>query len=584
MSSNVHHSSPKQIGENGHVEYGWSNNIYEKIVQYHFQLTRTTPENMESLEKRTISLLEEIQGLFENKEITEEKYIELMSTMYKIIGHTRDMIDGKGEYMLSYMLIYAWHTFSTELAEYALQLFVELKDAQGNLLHPYGSWKDMKYFAHYCKQKGVKGRNHPLVAKCIQWTNEQLRKDMEQQQPSNLSLVAKWIPREKSKKFGWLFFPLSIDFYKCTFIDTAKTFETRRKAFVKTKMEYRKMISDLNKKLDTVQIKQCTNAWSQIDPLKQTSITLHHQKRSFLNITKKGTQKYNLEDRIQCATHFQEFIEKASRDEVDVPSHHIGIHEFTKEALFLLENPSIHKQEIDLLNAQWRNHSKQTNNLCKMVAMVDISATMEGDPMNCAIALGIRVAEKSMLGKRLLTFHSTPTWIMLDDCENFVDMVEKIANLERGMNNHLFEAFDFMLDTIVEKKISPEEVENMTIVIFSDMQIDMSNNKKLSMYEAIEERYATAGLKLYNKPFKVPHILFWNVRSTNGFPVLSSQPNVSMVSGFNPSLLDLFCEKGLPGIHSYSSSPWNMLQKYLSNPRYALLEDKIKQICSPIKT
>ena len=32
--------TPKQIGENGHGEYGWSNDIDEKIVQFFFQLVR----------------------------------------------------------------------------------------------------------------------------------------------------------------------------------------------------------------------------------------------------------------------------------------------------------------------------------------------------------------------------------------------------------------------------------------------------------------------------------------------------------------------------------------------------------------
>ena len=30
----------KQFGENGHVEYGWSNSIREKITQISFQLVR----------------------------------------------------------------------------------------------------------------------------------------------------------------------------------------------------------------------------------------------------------------------------------------------------------------------------------------------------------------------------------------------------------------------------------------------------------------------------------------------------------------------------------------------------------------
>ena len=34
--------TPKQIGENNHVEYTWSNDINEKIVQFFFQLVRNS--------------------------------------------------------------------------------------------------------------------------------------------------------------------------------------------------------------------------------------------------------------------------------------------------------------------------------------------------------------------------------------------------------------------------------------------------------------------------------------------------------------------------------------------------------------
>ena len=30
------------LGENGHCEYGWTNNLQEKICQFQFQLVRTT--------------------------------------------------------------------------------------------------------------------------------------------------------------------------------------------------------------------------------------------------------------------------------------------------------------------------------------------------------------------------------------------------------------------------------------------------------------------------------------------------------------------------------------------------------------
>ena len=137
--------------------------------------------------------------------------------------------------------------------------------------HPYGCWKDVKCMYAYNKKS-------PLVEYGIQLINEQLLKDSISGKPS---LVAKWTPREKSK-FGVLFTELAVNYFQ-HYIDSAKTEEARKKALLKAKMEYRKLIASLNKRLDTVQIKQCGGNWADIDPSHQTSITMHKQKKAFLN-------------------------------------------------------------------------------------------------------------------------------------------------------------------------------------------------------------------------------------------------------------------------------------------------------------
>ena len=37
--------TPSQIGENGSIEYSWSNSIRERILQLSFQLTRVRDDN-----------------------------------------------------------------------------------------------------------------------------------------------------------------------------------------------------------------------------------------------------------------------------------------------------------------------------------------------------------------------------------------------------------------------------------------------------------------------------------------------------------------------------------------------------------
>jgi Mg-chelatase subunit ChlD len=559
--------TPSQIGENGTKEYTWSNSIRERIVQLSFQLTRVRDENtINKLAEQTNSILKELAGSHKASVISREEYLEYMSLMFRLIGQTRDIVEGKGEYSLSYMLLGVWYSHYPELAKFAFKLFLlplPLEGGESTDSHPYGSWKDVKYLYKTNKSS-------PLAQYGCQLLLNQLKHDSLSDNPS---LAAKWVPREKSQ-FAELFTELAIDYFP-DYICSAKTDESRKKAIIKSKMEFRKLISSLNKKLDTVQIKQCDNHWSEIDPTKQTSITMHKQKKAFLNLKKNGEQRSTSDDRIACAEKFKEFAQKAVKGEVEVKGKRIGLNDFTKEALDLIMRRQDKSDEAAILNAQWLDNSKQTGALGKMIAMVDVSGSMSGDPMNAAIALGIRVAEKSMLGKRVLTFSASPSWVNLTGQDTFVEMVDTVRRADWGMNTNFAAALNMILDAIIQNKLTPEDVEDMVLAIFSDMQMDQADPKSTSLMASIDNMYADAGQRLWGKPFKAPHILFWNLRSTSGFPTLSSQKNASMMSGFSPALLNLFCEEGLSALQS--CTPWSLFVKGLSNERYSPLDKLIRE-------
>jgi hypothetical protein len=556
--------SPSQLGENGSVEYTWSNSVREKIIQLSFQLTRVRDEiTMDKLANQTDTILRELSDLHQAIILTREEYIEYMSIMFRMIGHTRDIIDGKGEYALSYMLLEVLYTHHPILAKFAFKLFLLPPDSSTNF-HPYGSWKDIKYLHK-------RNKYSPLVQYGCQLLVEQLNRDVLSDKPS---LAAKWVPREKSQ-FGGLFTKLAMDYF-WHYLISAKTEESKRRAIIKAKMDFRKVISHLNKALDTVQVKQCGHDWSNIDPIKQTSITMHKQKNAFLNITKNGEQRSKLNDRIICANNFKIFAQNVSEGKAEVKGKRVSLNDFTKEALNLISRGRQNSEEAILLNAQWNNNSCQNDALGKIIPMVDVSGSMYGEPMNAAIALGIRVAEKSILGKRILTFSASPSWINLHEQNNFVDMVNTIKHADWGMNTNFIAALNMILDTIVIQKLKPDDVEDMVLAIFSDMQMDQSDKTTTEhLMERIETQYAEAGQRLWGKPFKTPHILFWNLRSTNGFPTLSSQKNASMMSGFSPMLLNLFCEEGLDALQS--CSPWSLFIKSLNNERYKPLDNFIRE-------
>lgn len=567
----------KQIGENGHVEYGWSNSLQEKIVQFSFQLTRTDENGIFRLEKLLNCMLNEIKNKIDNGSLPEKEVATgYLSILYRMIGQTRDIIDGKGEYTLAYMMVHTWSNFYPELAKFALRCFVTLDNPK---VHQYGSWKDLKYFCGYCKEHGLTV-DSPLIQYSIQLMNEQIKNDYQkllEGEYSDISLAAKWAPREKSS-FGWLYNAIAVHYFR-DILDTAKNEESVRKATLKCKTEYRKLLSSLNKKIDTLQIKQCGNDWSSIDFNKVTSISLGKNKKSFLNINKNGEVRCpDNEDRIECAEHFNAHIQKAAKGEIEMKGKRLGMADFTKQALELLKYSSVVNQnERDLLNSQWRDNSSQNVALGKMIAMVDVSGSMNGDPMDVAIALGIRIAEKSLLGKRVMTFSSNPTWVNLEPYSDFISQVDVIRRAEWGMNTNFQAALDMILNAIIENKMEPEDVQDMVLVILSDMQMDSADSfsNKDTLYQLMAKKYADAGIRVNGTPYTPPHILFWNLRSTSGFPVLSNQTNTSMMSGFSPTILNLFCDKGLDSLQS--CTPWSLLVKSLENERYNAMGDKLSQ-------
>ena len=398
-----------------------------------------------------------------------------------------------------------------------------------------------------------------------------MRKDFAAE--TDITLLAKWVPREKSS-FGWLYQSLATNFFS-DYLVTAKTDFQYSKAVLKCKTEYRKMLSALNEKIDTLQIKQCGKRWSQIDMDKVTSISCAKQKKALLNIKKDGTVRHpDDQDRIECAEHFKARIKKAVDGEVEMKGKRVGMADFTKQAFELLSRPN--SDEINLLNSQWRDNATQTGALGKMIAMVDVSGSMTGDPMNVAIALGIRIAEKSVLGKRVMTFSAKPSWVNLEGYNDFISQVEVVRRAGWGMNTNFHAALDTILDAIIQNKMEPEDVQDMVLVILSDMQMDQGDSRdRHSLYEVMKAKYEAAGIRVHGRAYKPPHILFWNLKSTSGFPSLSSQPNASMMSGFSPALLNMFCEQGMEALQS--CTPWSLLEKSLENERYKILSDKLSQ-------
>ena len=170
-----------------------------------------------------------------------------------------------------------------------------------------------------------------------------------------------------------------------------------------------------------------------------------------------------------------------------------------------------------------------------------------------------------------MTFSSTSTWHNLEENDDFISMVESLKKAEWQTSTNFYSALDLILRSLIEKQVPPEDTEGLVLAIFSDMQIneaDSSFKKNNTMIDSIKLTYQLAG-------YPCPHILFWNLRSTYGFPTLSNEKGASMMSGYSPVLLNLFCEKGLEALQE--ATPWNMMIESLKHERYTCLDEYVSQ-------
>lgn len=645
----------KSFGENNIVQYDW--NVYflcdayieESLVQLNFQTVRIQNNkdifNIINNFKFILSYLYYQINCSQNED--KIKFIQYLILLYKFIAYTRDIISGKGERFLSYLFIFELYNYYPELSKYIVSCLIKYHD--NTSIHPYGSFKDIKYLCSYIYSINNKNSSHPLVYYSINLlcnqlkedililnsyniTNELLYNENDEDNENNkngekknkykkLSLVSKWIPRENSsKKFNWIFEELSKIFFS-NYLTYAITSRQREKAIRKCKTELRKTISYLNKKIETIQVKQCSHnkSWKNINPTQITSITLRKQWNSLLNINKNNKQKYgdnnnnsDEDDRIICRNNIIKFINNGSDKNTEINGKRISIFDFVNDAIELLDALSIIKKEkqegeniqekeeniiikMKILDLQWKNNRETQNyNMGKYIPVIDLSSSMSGTPLYNAIGIGIRIAEKSLLGKRVITFSSNPTWINLEDVgDSFVKMVNTIKSSNMGLNSDLYKVFQLFLNAIIESGLSPEETGDFELVILSDMQTDCFNfNSNLTLFDSIQKMYLEVGMKsIFKKSFKIPSIIFWNLRITDGFPCMSKNNGSIMISGYSPVIMNsLFksCNYSSKYNSNYVSflektsnnniTPYKHLLKQLNNERYDMLERKVMSV------
>lgn len=530
-------------GENGHTQLAWNNNINnfnDELVKLSFQTVRGSNCDVQ------------FKNLFEYA--LNKNYVDMMLSF---VLQTRDIKDGKGEYQIFYNYLNIIDDFCDDypyLQEVLPKILLRCL-FQVNQQHSYGSCKDIKYIFNTFKKHNKNWKKSFILRTIVDIVINNIHSDHYN------SMLAKWLPRENSKKFGWQAKIFAHEYCKRyrPFI-----YKNRRNNIMKI---YRRMLASKNIELSTVQVKQCANKWSTIDFDKDvTSITLSRQRNAFLC---KGKNKEAFEkiDRIICRENFQKYIEKCSTGEKTIKSKRVDMGSLVKDMIHCNT-----KEQLDFLNMSWDAQDIDCKGLKNAVAMVDLSASMtwQNCPYYNAIALGLRVAENSTFNGRLISFASKPSWINMDGCNTFSEKINRFVNDSSnvGYSTNFYSAIKLIMDRCVEADIHPSIVSNITLYVFSDMQINSADqNWKGLMNDGIIKMCNDYGMKTTHKaPYSPPNIVYWNMRSTNGFPCTSVSNGVIMLSGYSMSLLRNITKYSLDELKAIT--PYKYLYDSLNVPRY----------------
>jgi len=545
-------SKKTSFGEKTNIEYRWGEDIKDTILQFFFHLVRD--EDMADIENKLYQLLSEIKT-------DPQGYQEELIILYKILCHTRDIRCGRGEMDLSYMQLYVWFCFDADLACFALQQFVWGER--------YGSWKDIKRLCLFIKKK-TGDENHPFIEYACDLLTVQLKHDLlKMRENVIISHAGKWSPREKNRQYKWLYSKLACRMYP-EFGITAKNISSKQAALRKAKMLFRKDLSILNKYLFTTENIMCNFSWSYIYPSLIPSNALYKYRLAFQNKTRDNKIRRNTPDRHMCAGYLQHHIE-------NIPTHFSTI---SLATLVKGAQNCVTELDKDIVNNLWNAQNKICNFKQNLLAIVDLSSSMERnneDPLYTAIALGIRASELSVgaFHDRLFVFSARPTWIHFDPEMTFVDKVNTILSIDRGLNSNLKPVLETLINAFCETESDKKIIEDLDLCILSDMQIDQfSKYIMFTLPDNIKKIFIKNGFKT------LPRIILWNMRKTSGTPARIYDRNIVLLSGYTDKIFRSLMpytsvRESRKDRQKISYISWNIIERCVNRKRYNILYNKI---------
>jgi len=325
-------------------------------------------------------------------------------------------------------------------------------------------------------------------------------------------LLAKWMPRENKKGHDY-----AIHFMK---------------VYGLSPEQYRQL---LVRNTEVVETLMCQKRWEDIKYAQVPSVAMNKYRKAFSK---------------QDATRFTAWIQDVKSGKSKVNASAIFPHDIVRKVY-----GGYGREDADAVQIQWDALPNYLEPGKQVLPICDVSGSMSGDPMLICIALGIYLAERNVgiFQNEFITFSDRPTFTVLKG-KNLYEKVNQLSRADWNGSTDIEKVFNTILFRANGAKLNAEDMPD-TILILSDMQFNQCiQNASDSALEMMRKKYETAG-------YKMPNIVFWNLRDSTGVPAKVTESGVALVSGFSPSIMKQVLSDDL--------SPMGVLVKTLMSERYA---------------
>lgn len=354
------------------------------------------------------------------------------------------------------------------------------------------------------------------------------------------SIAAKWAPTEGD----------SLDRKSGVY----KTFATEMKISPRSlRKEY---LTPMRAYIKIVERYMCDRQWDKINYNKVPSCAMKRLKKSF--------EKHD-------DARFQEWraaLQKSDPNVAKVNANQLHPHDLVKEM-----RERGHADGVCV--AQWKifeDECVKNGTLDNDLVVIDTSSSMHSPgylPFDVACAMGLLIS-KCSVGKfknHVMTFNSTPEFIVLNDTPLYERWFQ-LSNINWGGTTNLQATFNLILSRGKQYNLTQEDMPKRLWIV-SDMQFNAINGHgSVTNFEAIEKMYTASG-------YTRPQIVFWNVNgASTDFPVSIGDHGTALISGFSPSVM-----KSVLNGDDDSFSPYKIMRQTLDDNRLL----PVRQALEPVE-